>query len=30
MPSRIWAQAILLLLSLAALAATGAELTVGP
>jgi hypothetical protein len=30
MPSRIWAQALLLLLSLAALAAIGAELTVGP
>jgi len=30
MPSRIWAQALLLLLVLAALAATAAELTVGP
>jgi hypothetical protein len=30
MPSRIWAQALLLLLSLAVLAATCAELTVGP
>jgi len=30
MPSRIWAQCVLLLLSLAALAATCAELTVGP
>jgi hypothetical protein len=30
MPSRIWAQALLLLLTLAALAATAAELTVGP
>jgi hypothetical protein len=30
MPSRIWAQALLLLLSLAAFAATCAELTVGP
>jgi hypothetical protein len=30
MPTRIWAQALLLLLTLAALAATCAELTVGP
>ena len=30
MPSRIWAQALLLLVSLLALAATAAELTVGP
>jgi hypothetical protein len=30
MPSRIWVQGVLLLLSLLAFAATAAELTVGP